>query len=55
MVVGAHLVLQVIVVAIVQEEAEDVAGINHGINPALLKLLAEPALYWTQRLEQGHL
>ncbi|TNN40816.1 hypothetical protein EYF80_049029 [Liparis tanakae] len=51
----AHLVLQVIVVAVVQEKAEDVAGVNHGIDPALLKLLAKPALHWAQRLEQGHL
>lgn len=52
---GAHLVLQVIVIAVMQEKAENVAGVDHGIYPTLLKLLAEPALHWPERLEEGHL
>ena len=51
---SAYLVLQVIVVAVVQEEAEDVAGVDDGVDTTLLQLLAQSALDRPQRLAQGH-
>lgn len=50
-----HLVLQIVVVAVMEEQAEDVAGVDHSVDPTLLQLLAKPVLDRTQGLEQGHL
>lgn len=45
---GFHLVLQIVIITVMQKKAEDIAGVDHGVNPALFQFLAEPALHWTQ-------
>lgn len=37
-----------------QQEAEDVASVNHGIDATLLQLLSQPGLHGAQRVEQRH-
>lgn len=51
---GTHLFLQVVVVAVMQQEAEDIASINHGVNATFLQLLSQPGLHGAQRVEQRH-
>lgn len=48
LVLGLYLVLQIVIVTVMQKKAEDIAGVDHSIDPALFQFLAKPALHWTQ-------
>lgn len=49
-----YLFLQVVVIAVMQQETEDVPSINHGIDATFLQLLSQPGLHWAQSMKQRH-
>lgn len=48
------LFLQIIVIAVMQQQAKDVASVNHGIDTTFLELLSQPGLHRTQGMKQRH-